>query len=599
MATNKNSGDMIDAVDRQSEKDLVELIDTSRMESHLDALEDLPRFSGTEAEWEASEYVVETMRSYGLEAEILEYEAYISRPVSASVEITTPTQRTLEEAITTAFSAATPPGGVHGEVVYTEEITNGELPDLSGKVLMTSGLPRPEMVTAAESANAEALIVESPTEGVLHEMIVTPIWGTPSIDNHHNIPDLPIAEITQEDAKWLKECIAAGPTEAAVNSEVTTELTTLPNPVGRLDGLASDRYMVVGNHVDSWYEGLTDNATAMAATLEMARLFSENRPRRGLVFGFWSAHSFGRFAGSAWYADEQWLDLRENGVAYLHLDLNGLKGADRLWYQHMAELEDEQLATLDAISDLPVDPDTDEIEDVPMWEGSNRPGRAADQSFWGVGLSSLFCGIRLPAGTPEGGPVGGGWWWHTDQDTRDKVDLDVLEQETEIYVALASRICNSPILPHDYTATVDDIRSVLDDIEENTDGQISFDDERAELDTLHREIETANGLIDAKAADDASIATAAEDLQVSLGNLLIPALYLERQDYEQEPARSHQLLPGLRVAEEMEELSEREQRFTMTKIKRNRNRLSHRLRKAIERVEAFRQAHSTTPSVDQ
>jgi len=38
---------------------------------------------------------------------------------------------------------------------------------------------------------------------------------------------------------------------------------------------------------------------------------------------------------------------RENGVAYYHLDLNGLQGADGLWHQEMmAELGEEHLDVL-------------------------------------------------------------------------------------------------------------------------------------------------------------------------------------------------------------------------------------------------------------
>jgi Zn-dependent M28 family amino/carboxypeptidase len=71
----------------------------------------------------------------------------------------------------------------------------------------------------------------------------------------------------------------------------------VPNPVGRIDGTESDRYLIVGNQVDFWFEGITDNATSMAATLEVARVFADDPPGRGLVFGFWSAHSTGRYAG--------------------------------------------------------------------------------------------------------------------------------------------------------------------------------------------------------------------------------------------------------------------------------------------------------------
>ncbi|MGM0590111.1 MAG: M28 family peptidase [Halobacteriota archaeon] len=578
---------MLDPVDRTSESDLIAQIDPSRMDEHLDRFEGLERFSGTEDEWEASEYIVETLESYGLDADVGAYEGYISRPEDASVTVTTPTRRDIDTAITTAFGASTPPAGVHGPVVVVDDVLSEGLAgvDVSDCIVLTKGLPGPELVVAAERAGARALVIESVTDGQLHEMIVTPVWGTPSVDDADQIPDLPVVEITPADAAWLRDRVAEGPTEATVRTEVTVELTTLPNPVGVLEGTDSDRYMVVGNHVDSWYEGMTDNATAMASTLELARIFAENPPRRGVVFGFWSAHSFGRFAGSASYADSNWLDLRENGVAYLHLDLNGLKGADSLWYQHMAELEDEQLDTLETVSDLPVEDET--VEDVPMWEGSDRPGRAADQSFWGAGLSSVFCGIRLPAGTPEGGPIGGGWWWHTAEDTRDKVDIGVLTRETELYVALVSRVCNSPVLPHDYEQTVLDIESTVDQIAAAAADGVEFDAVTSRLHALRETLAAANGLINERADTDDALARAAEEMQVRVGNELIPALFMQQQEYGHEPARSHQLLPYLRVAEELPTLSGRDRRFAETKVQRGVSKLSHRLDRARRIGDAF------------
>jgi hypothetical protein len=319
----------------------------------------------------------------------------------------------------------------------------------------------------------------------------------------------------------------------------------------------------------------------MAATLELARLFAEQEPKRGLVFGFWSAHSTGRYAGSAWYADTNWLDLRENGVAYLHIDLNGLLGADSLWYQHMAELGDEHIDAMRTATKFPLREGDD------SWLGdSDRPARNSDQSFWGAGLSSLLSGARLTPGTAEGGPIGGGWWWHTPEDTRDKVDMDVLVEETKLYVALAARICESPVLPHDYTATVDDIETVLDEIASETDS-VTFENTVARLDTLRSSLTDVNEQITARAADDAAFAATVEDLQVRLGNLLIPALYMEVADYAQEPAVSHERLPYLRIATDLDEAAGRDNVFSEVSLRRGQNKLDHRIQQAQEAVDRF------------
>ena len=581
---------MLGPIDRTTERALVDRIDRGNLDEHLDALEGLERHSGTADEWTASEYVVGALEAAGAEADLLEFEGYVSRPGAARIDVTTPTPRTLEDVITTAFGASTPAGGVHGEVVDATglDLTAQPAGALDGAIPFVTGFPQPERVRGAERAGAAALVVESITPGQLHEWIVTPVWGTPGLDDVGEIPRLPVVQLHQADGEWLRGRLEAGPVEATVTTEVTTELADLPCPVGRVEGTDSDRYMVIGNHVDSWYEGMTDNATAVAATIELARVLAEAPMRRGFVFGFWPAHSFGRFAGSAWYADEHWLDLRENAVCYLHLDLNGLRGADSLWYQHMAELEAEHVDALEAATGRSVATDDDGVEDV-LFEGSDRPGRSADQSFWGTGCSSLFSGLRLPVGTEEGGPVGAGWWWHTRADTRDKVDVDVLAEELRIYLSLAARVCASPVLPHDFRRTAEEIGATAAAIEEAA--PVEFDDVRAAAEALGAALETAYGLIEARAADEPALAAAAEDLQVRLGNRLVPALYTARSPYEHEPATSHDLLPGLRVAEALGERSGRERRFAETDLRRARTRLCHQLDRARTAAEAFNRAH--------
>jgi hypothetical protein len=584
---------VLDPIDRTTEESLRDRIDPDEMDRHLDALEGLERVSGSDDEWTASEYVVDQLEAYGVDATLHEYEAYVSVPEYASVTVTTP-RRTSLDAITVSFGASTPVSGTHAAVVGVEQLDgvddlddlDGSTDRLDGTLLFASSMPRPSLVRRAEAAGAAGVICQSPADR-RYEGIVTPVWGTPSRETVADVPDLPVVEVGHADGEWLRDRLDHGPVEATVETAVTTELATLPCPVGRLEGAGSDRYFLMGNHVDSWYEGMTDNATAVAATLEVARvLAARDEPlHRGIVFGFWSAHSTGRYAGSAWYADEHWLDLRENGVAYLHVDLLGLQGADGLWFQHMAELGAEHRDAMASATSLEF------REPEGGFLGSTgRPARNSDQSFWGAGLSSLLSGARLAPGTEEGGPIGGGWWWHTPDDTRDKVDLDVLVEETRLYVTLASRLCGSPVLPHDFRATVADVRDALGEIETNADGAVRFDDARDELDALAEALESATAVIERRVTDEA-IAAAAEDLQVALGNTLAPAVYMSVEEYGHEPAEPHELLPALRVAEELPGLTGRDRRFAETSLRRARTKLVHRLRQATREVDSFLASH--------
>ncbi|MDR9431964.1 MAG: M28 family peptidase [Halobacteriota archaeon] len=580
---------MFESIDRETESELVDAIDRDRLTDHVDRLAKLTRHSGSEGERAGTDYVVEQLREYGVDVEYGEYEAYVSDPDDAAVTVIEPTKWTVpdDEVITVAFGATTPPAGVHGDVAFVSEVTDEVLAplDLGGKIAFTPGLPTPGPVERLADAGAEAAVFESPTEGHCHEMIVTPVWGTPGVEDERRIPSLPVVEVSQSAGERLRDQIGRGPVEAVVETSVTTDLFNLPCPVGRIEGRESDRYYVIGNHVDSWHRGVTDNATAVAATLELARVFSEHDepPRRGLLFGFWTAHSFGRYAGSTWFVDDRFSDLRENGLAYIHLDLNGLKGAERLWYQHMAAVEDEHLDALDTVPDLELPKETGESSFL----GDNRPGRNSDQSFWGVGLVSLLSGARLTPETPEGGPVGGGWWWHTPEDTRDKVDLDVLVEETKLYAALAARICESPIPPFDHAKSAAAVVEVIKDLGFE---HPVLSDLRERAGELERTIAEANRIADIHAADPA-VARAAEELQVKLGNRLIPALYKARPDHRHDGALSQGRLPGIATVGDPDERSGRARLFAETSLRREVNRIEDQLRESRVIAAAFVDEH--------
>jgi len=573
---------MFDAIDRESEEDRRARIDVDELEAHVDAFAGTRRYPGSDDQWAVAEYVVETLRDYGAAAELRSFDAYTSVPEDATVTVTTPRRRVLDDAVTVSFGASTPVGGVSGDLVRVEDL-GGDLAKVAGEIAFVRGLPSPDPVRRLEAAGAQAVVFESPTPGQVHEMIVTPVWGTPEPGDVDDLPSLPVAEVYPDEGEWIRDRLAEGPVELTVETQTTTGVTELPCPVGRIEGSESDRYLLVGNHLDGWHEGVTDNGTAMAATLELARVFAADPPKRGLVFGFWPGHSMGRYAGSTRYADAEWLDLRDDGVAYLHLDLNGLRGAEAFWYQDMAEVAAEHRDAIDTAS-------------FPLMDGgggddnflgeTDRPGRNSDQSFWGAGLPSMLSGARLEAGTPEGGPIGGGWWWHTPEDTRERVDLDVLVTEVEAYAAVVSRFCDSPILPHDFAATVEEVRTVLSEVDPGSDAA-DFGPVYDRLDRLEALLDRANDALDDRATGRDGVFAAGEDLQVALGNALVPAVYVARSRFRPDPALSQPLLPSLQAARDLPEQAGRERLFTETAVRRARNRLADGLDEAAAAAERF------------
>ena len=105
-------------------------------------------------------------------------------------------------------------------------------------------------------------------------------------------------------------------------------------------------------------------------------MFQENRERleRSLVLAWWSGHSDGRYAGSAWYYDHHWEELKENCVAHINMDICGCKGSDVVGFQtSMLEGADFDREFLKGFNEGEPDPP------VSMT-------RFADQTFWGADI---------------------------------------------------------------------------------------------------------------------------------------------------------------------------------------------------------------------
>ncbi|MDQ3671715.1 MAG: M20/M25/M40 family metallo-hydrolase, partial [Actinomycetota bacterium] len=91
------------------------------------------------------------------------------------------------------------------------------------------------------------------------------------------------------------------------------------------------RVLMVGAHLDSVREGpgINDNATGVAALLEIARVVRARYPQLSVRFGFWGAEELGLF-GSRAYA--QAVD-RSRIVGYLNFDILGSPSRDRAVYE--------------------------------------------------------------------------------------------------------------------------------------------------------------------------------------------------------------------------------------------------------------------------
>jgi hypothetical protein len=566
-------------------------ISAERLQEHLNVFSTLFRDSGSEDEWKAARYIADKMREYGVDTEILEFDSLISWPLDGKLELLDADGKVKEsiKTRTRAFGKQTPAGGVvgelafvpfaapaKGEMIFSHRAVAGDYTglDVAGKFVITAD-GGPDGIRRAQERGAAGHIHIWPSdEHVVHEMIGTSVWGTPTPESAVRLPSIPAMGVTNEDGTRLAEMIEQGTVTVRIESNVKTEWMRVPLVTAFIPGKASDDYLLVGAHIDSWYEGITDNATGDVALMEMARVLGAHRDTltRGVRFGWWPGHSTGRYSGSTWFADTQFAELRAHSIGYLNIDSPGVRETVE-WdcRYNMGEIEHITGAVVRELSGQ--EPNV------------RRPLKAGDQSFLGVGLPSLGAYRMLPLDHPERkavGGCGGGYWWHSPEDTLDKADANILAEDVAVYAAMTARMCEPEVIPYDFGPSANDFVVSLT--------------EQQEIAGKHLDLSGVIAQANAYAAAAAKLASSeAKDVVARnngmkrLSQIVNPALFTIDGPYEFDPALQLPVLPGLAPMKQLATLDPKsdEYQFLLTKLRRQRNRINDALLQATALAESL------------
>jgi len=458
----------------EMERSFVAKVDIKEMRKHLEYLCAVDRTSGTTGEDQAMRYIADVLRSYGVDVTMHQFDAYLSYPVSAKVIVN---GKELA-AKTRAFSESTPAGGVEGEIIYvpggsdmftdTETVERLQKANLAGKIVLSEGGGRDNMIMSRRLGAIGYIHMWPSDEDVIHEGIVTPVWGTPTPETADSCPKIPVVSVNHNDGVMLKELAAKGPVKVRLFTVVETGWKRVLLPEAVIPGKSED-FVLIGGHLDSWHLGATDNATGNVTCLELARILSSQRDKlqRGAKICWWPGHSTGRYAGSTWYCDANWQALRDHCVTYINIDSPGPLGATD--YSEVTMVAENEDFITDIVKQL--------TGQTPKPE---RPVRAGDQSFWGPGVTSAF---MLLSNRPKDqraavGGSGMGWWWHTEEDTIDKVEDAVLVKDCQIYALASCRLCTAGVLPLKVSKLADELESEVAKIGEAA--KTAFDLSQAE-----------------------------------------------------------------------------------------------------------------------
>jgi Iap family predicted aminopeptidase len=551
-------------------------VTAERLDAHAREITRYERPSGSPGENAAIDYIVATLREAGVPVEVHELLAYTSDPVAAVVSA--PGTDFATDAITMSFSGAT--DGVEARVVDLGDLD--DLPDLEvgtgerlavrdatrfshvwGRIALVTGQPRNVPTTTLQQMGAVAVVYVNPEER-LNELIVTSTWGTPSLLNAHRLDVLPTAQIRRSDGERLRAMMAEGEVRLLVRTEVDTGWKILRLPVARImpaEALPITPYVLFGGHIDAWHHGGTDEGASNAAMLELALAFHANRARmrRGLVVAWWPGHSNARYGGSTWFADTFFEDLRTRGLAYVNVDGIGQREAKRF-----------SVSTSPALEALAVGVVAEATGEAPR---AGRPGRNSDQSFNGIGLPLLQINhTRLVED-------GGTWWWHTPEDSYDKIDARVLKTDTDLYADALAALTGDTSLPVSLIAEAEALLAALERREAESGGALDLEEAKRGSARLAAIAERVDPFL-----QDGHVSPELALLARDIFRPIHRIMFVPGSDHHPDPGLYGSPLPGLEPASVLAEEPTGSDRygFALASLLRERNRI----------VEALNEAHA-------
>jgi peptidase M28-like protein len=543
---------------------------------------DVDRTAASDGERAAAEFLDRKLAEYGIAHTKYEARMYLSWPGRASVSVG---GLPVMNAKTAAFAAPTPADGVAGALIVNPTLTRrvdqtfAFGPEVRNRIPVVRGISDTEaLVLAGQRAGARAIVQIDATD-TLHEDIVTTTWGTPTTEGAERLPAIPFVTITKSDGERLLGEAAKGVT-ARVTADVTRGWRSEPVLVAEVPGASPD-FVLVATHLDAWYHGMTDTGGSDASILEMARVLQKHKGElaRGVRFAWWTGHSFGRYAGSAWYVDRFWADLDQYCVAYTNLDGPGRRGSrvdavSASGWPGLAEYARDSAARISGKTPAGGRGGGDRVF---------RPGRDSDSSFQGLGIPFFSIGVPGPSqATGDIDAAGRVRYWHAPDDTYDKLDLRALELDTKYRLAQIYELATLALLPHriqpiaaSYVAELKELSSTAG---------TAFD-----LSTTVRlaaTLDDAAWRFDHAPRPDAGAFNA---IVIRLTHELNATLYTRAGRFDQDPAAALPVLPLLARVKDLATLSKDsdEYGFLETELIRGRNAVDATLRHALDEIATY------------
>jgi len=537
------------------------------------------RLAGSENARRMAEYSAAALGKVGVEAKIFEMPGLVSFPGKAEMRVLAPAEFTIE-ANTLGHSVPTLADGIAGELIDVASGAFGEYEgrDATGKITLSELSYHParhekQRISALMGATGCVMMNWGHAENTAVPFgSVKPVWGNPTPETFKSeMATLPCIGIARTAGLKLREMLKAGPVRVWFRANVENGWRPLQITIGEIKG-ASDDFVVVGGHQDSWFgPQATDNAAGNACIIELARAFNQHRDklRRGLLCGFWTGHETGTMVGSSWYVDRNWDRLRRHAVAYLQIDQPACAGTSRWAASANIELRRfHQETERRLLGNRPV-----------TWRRAVKNG---DASFFGLGVPMLGAqGTFTEEELKLSALANLGWWHHSIDNTIDKLDFDFMQTHLEVYAAYLWELCTAPVLPFEFVGVADEFIKRLDQLGS---GSVGLDGAleqarafRAAAGRLDAAAQTWRGRYAAGDTIDDAAADILNDCMKRLSRSLVPLASTTKGTYGHDPygfTPQGTMIPSLFDVPRYANLPDGEERWMLeTALVRARNRV--------------------------
>ena len=257
------------------------------------------RTSGSAEELQAAEILKAEAQAIGVNAEIEAFSVEDAVIEQATLEVLEPYQKSYT---VTAYKCAqnTPDEGVTAAFLYAENMTEADLAQAKGKIVLVNGYMRLMPYKRLVEAGVAGFISMSGT--LLDKEEETDLFTRKIRAQMETFGTLPCVNLRVADAF---EMVQKGATKVRMTVKNERVTLTSHNVIATIEGTEHPEEIIsFGAHYDSvpFSTGVYDNGAGSVINMEILRYFAENKPKRTVKFMWYGSEEVGLEGSKAYVA---------------------------------------------------------------------------------------------------------------------------------------------------------------------------------------------------------------------------------------------------------------------------------------------------------